>query len=72
MPKLVQISESIAVATAVRTRTFLWRRKAPPQKRPKKSGYSYNAPLNVGLMVLLMVLTVFYVPVIFSLLLPEI
>jgi hypothetical protein len=32
----------IAVATAVRTWTFLWGREAPPQKRPKKNGYSYD------------------------------
>jgi hypothetical protein len=38
---------NIAVATAVRTRMFLWGREAPPQKHPKKSGYSYKK--NVGL-----------------------
>jgi len=37
----IAILPIIAVATAVRTRAFLWGRFAPPQKRPKKSGYSY-------------------------------
>jgi len=35
-------ASSIAVAMAVRTRTFLWGCFAPPQKCPKKSGYSYK------------------------------
>ena len=38
----------IAVATAVRTRTFLWGREAPPQKRPKKNGYNYKQQVKAA------------------------
>jgi len=33
--------QSIAVATSVRTKTFLWVRSAHPQKCPKHNGYGY-------------------------------
>jgi len=31
----------VAVATGVRTKTFLWVRSAHPQKCPKHNGYGY-------------------------------
>jgi len=40
-PGFSRSATHIAVATGVRTKTFLWVRSAHPQKCPKRNGYGY-------------------------------